>query len=112
MVQKQFKSLLYEKSDDDKVATIILNQFNAIDTNLLQDIRSAIRLANSDNDVHCIVIKGNGHRFCGGYDLKIWAEDARRGATGGSRDVREGYDTPPGLCHDEGKCRMIRRALS
>jgi enoyl-CoA hydratase len=90
-----FKSILYNTSPDGKVAYIILNRpahFNAIDTHLPADIRAAVRLANQDNQVHCIVIKGNGAGFCGGYDLNLWAADATRGKTGGSQDVSKGYD--------------------
>ena len=91
----RFETVLYELSPNNKVATITLNrpqQFNAIDTRLPHDLRAAVKLANSDPAVHCIVLKGNGPGFCGGYDLKRSAENAQRGSTGGSQDVTKGYD--------------------
>lgn len=88
-------SVLYETSPDGKVAYIILNRpsaYNAIDSTLPQNLRAAIRTANADPNIHCIVVKGNGPGFCGGYDLALSAEGAERGATAGSQDVRRGYD--------------------
>jgi enoyl-CoA hydratase len=95
MEHGQFKSIIYETSADGKVAYIILNRprhFNAIDQHTPGEIRAAVRLANSDTSVHCIVVKGNGPGFCGGYDLSIYAEHAQRGQTEGSQDLSKGYD--------------------
>lgn len=90
-----FKSILYHTSPDSKVAYITLNRpahLNAIDSNTPIEIRAAVRLANADPSVHCIVIKGAGRGFCGGYDLSIFAEHATRGQTDGSQDLGQGYD--------------------
>ncbi|KAF9888853.1 hypothetical protein FE257_008222 [Aspergillus nanangensis] len=87
--------VLYETSPDGKVAYIILNRpnaYNAIDATLPPHLRAAVRRANADNGVHCIVVKGNGPGFCGGYDLMQAAETAHRGQTNGSQDVSNGYD--------------------
>ncbi|OCT53235.1 3-hydroxybutyryl-CoA dehydratase-like protein, mitochondrial [Cladophialophora carrionii] len=95
MSSQSFSSILYGVSADHKVATITLNRpqhFNAIDSKLPSEIRAAVRLANADAKVHCIVIKGNGPGFCGGYDLNLTAEQAVRGTTEGSQDVSKGYD--------------------
>lgn len=91
----EFKSILYTTSPDGKVAYITLNRpahLNAIDTHMPPEIRAAVRLANSDPSVHCIVIKGSGTGFCGGYDLSIFAQNATRGQTDGSQDLSQGYD--------------------
>jgi enoyl-CoA hydratase len=90
-----FKSILYQTSPDGKIAYIILNRpkhLNAIDSHMPLEIRAAVRLANADPAVHCIVIKGSGRGFCGGYDLNIYAEAAMRGQTEGSQDLSKGYD--------------------
>ncbi|WYZ46075.1 hypothetical protein EsH8_IX_000300 [Colletotrichum jinshuiense] len=87
--------VLYETSEDGLIAYITLNrpgQYNAIDSNMPQAIRAAVQRANADPAVHCIVLKGAGPGFCGGYDLGIYAEKAHRGQTAGSQDVRNGYD--------------------
>ncbi|OAQ82630.1 Enoyl-CoA Hydratase family member [Purpureocillium lilacinum] len=90
-----FKSVQYYTSEDGKVAYITLNrpdQHNAIDQHMPLEIRGAVRIANADPHVHCIVLKGNGRGFCGGYDLKIYAESAQRGQTEGSQDLSRGYE--------------------
>ncbi|KAJ5203981.1 secondary metabolism biosynthetic enzyme [Penicillium cinerascens] len=90
-----FKSLLYNTSADGKVAYITLNrpkQHNAIDQHMPFEIRAAVRLANANPNVHCIVLKGNGRGFCGGYDLDIYAANAERGQTAGSQDLSQGYE--------------------
>ncbi|KAF9639902.1 hypothetical protein BFW01_g11708 [Lasiodiplodia theobromae] len=95
MEEKAFKSILYETSADGKTAFIVLNRpalLNAIDERMPYEIRSAVRRANEDRNVHIIVVKGNGAGFCGGYDLQAYAERAERGQTGGSQDLRNGYD--------------------
>jgi enoyl-CoA hydratase len=34
-------------------------------------LRKAIETANEDDNVHVIVLSGNGRAFCSGYDLSI-----------------------------------------
>lgn len=90
-----FKSVQYYTSEDGKVAYITLNrpdQHNVIDQHMPLEIRGAVRIANADPHVHCIVLKGKGRGFCGGYDLKIYAESAQRGQTEGSQDLSRGYE--------------------
>lgn len=92
---QNFRSVAYSVSADGKVAYITLNRperMNAIDPHLPSELRAAVRLANADNKVHCIVLKGAGKGFCGGYDLVSSAEQAQRGKTGGSQDLTNGYD--------------------
>jgi len=70
-----FQSLTYESAD--RIATITLNRperLNAIDGHMPGEIRRAVALANDDDAVHVIVLKGAGRAFCAGYDLKIYAE--------------------------------------
>lgn len=92
---KSTDSVTYHTSPDGKVAYITLNRpkvFNAIDSTLPPNLRAAVRRANADKNVHCIVLKGNGPGFCGGYDLMLSAQTAERGQTDGSQDVTNGYD--------------------
>ena len=72
----------------DRVATITLDrpeQFNAINDAMPREIRAAVEQAEADDDVHVIVLCGAGPGFCGGYDLKLYAE--RKGAITGSQDM-------------------------
>jgi enoyl-CoA hydratase len=82
----RFETLLYEAKD--RLATITLNRperYNAIERRMPGEIRAAVEAADRDADVHVIVVKGAGPGFCGGYDLKKFAEladgDAGRGQT-------------------------------
>ena len=91
----EFKSLLYSISPDGKIAYITLNrpnQHNAIDQCMPLELRTAVRIANANPNVHCIVLKGTGRGFCGGYDLDIYAANAQRGQTAGSQDLAHGYE--------------------
>jgi enoyl-CoA hydratase len=71
-----------------RVATITLDrpeQLNAINNEMPREIRAAVEQAEADDDVHVIVLRGAGKGFCGGYDLKLYAE--RTGAITGSQDM-------------------------
>ena len=95
MEPESLKSVRYSTSPDGKVATITLNRpshLNAIDAHMPRDILSAVQAANADPRVHCIVVKGAGGGFCGGYDLNVYAAQAQRGSTHGSQDASAGYD--------------------
>lgn len=81
-----FETLIYETRD--RVATITLNRpehFNAIEDAMPRDIRRAVEEAEADPDVHVILLRGAGRGFCGGYDLKHYAE--RKGEVSGSQDM-------------------------
>jgi enoyl-CoA hydratase len=81
-----YRTLLYEAAD--RVATITLNRpehYNAIALGMPGEIRAAVERAEADADVHVIVVRGAGPGFCGGYDLKRYAE--RAGPSGGSQDM-------------------------
>jgi enoyl-CoA hydratase len=83
-----FKTLLYETSD--RVATITLNRperFNAIEGRMPREIRAAVEAADADPDVHVIVVKGAGKGFCGGYDLKRFAERSDGKEYGGGQSM-------------------------
>ncbi|MBW2169846.1 MAG: enoyl-CoA hydratase/isomerase family protein, partial [Deltaproteobacteria bacterium] len=70
-----FNTVTYEA--EDRVATITLNRperFNAINGSMPDDIAAAFAHANEDDTVHVVVLTGAGRGFCGGYDLKEYAE--------------------------------------
>jgi len=71
----KFGTVLYEAKE--RVATITLNRperFNAISETMPEDIAAAFRHADNDDGVHVVVLTGAGRGFCGGYDLKQYAE--------------------------------------
>jgi enoyl-CoA hydratase len=61
-----------------RVARLLLNRperLNAINDDMPREIRAAVEWAESQNDIHVIVVEGAGKGFCGGYDLSETAEE-------------------------------------
>ncbi|WP_410650711.1 crotonase/enoyl-CoA hydratase family protein [Amycolatopsis sp. cmx-4-54] len=75
-----FETLTYRV--EDRKAYLTLNRperLNAINDVMPREIRQAVELANEDDAVRVIVVRGEGRSFCAGYDLKQFAEeDAER----------------------------------
>jgi len=60
-----------------RIARITLNRpdrLNAISESMPGEIRKSVERANADDDIHVVVLKGEGRAFCAGYDLKEYAE--------------------------------------
>ncbi|MEG0938686.1 MAG: crotonase/enoyl-CoA hydratase family protein [Comamonas sp.] len=90
----QFKTLRYEARDRKAYITLSRpDRLNAIDDDMPGEIRAAVELAESDPDVHVIVLSGDGDAFCAGYDLKKFAEDgnSRWNQAGPSWDPIQDY---------------------
>ncbi len=67
----------YER--DERIARITLNRpdvMNAINAEMPPAIAEAVQQAQDDDDVHVIVLSGNGPAFCAGYDLTAYAQAA------------------------------------
>lgn len=67
---KLFESVNYEVIEG--VAHLALNapkKHNAMSGKMLDEIHAAMWEADNDNDVHCVLLKGEGPSFCAGYDL-------------------------------------------
>lgn len=65
-----FENLLYDVRD--RVAYVTLNRpdkVNAMSWALRQELYAALKFAERDPAVGCIVIRGAGKNFCAGYDL-------------------------------------------
>ena len=89
----------YETIDfsiDGAIARITLSRperLNAINTQLVADLRASVIAANDDHAVKVIVLSGAGRAFCAGYDLD-WGtkgEDASQRAMGGMWDPVRDY---------------------
>ncbi len=84
------------------VARITLNRperLNAINRQLIADLRDAVVAAVGDESVRVIVLSGAGRAFCAGYDLD-WgtkAEDATQRALSGQWDPVRDYQ---GMSHN------------
>ncbi len=80
----QLEDVRYEKQG--RIATITLNRpqrLNAISLAMPRELSKAVDAANADDDVHVIVLTGEGRAFCSGYDLIDFAE--REGEQPGSQ---------------------------
>ncbi|RSM63029.1 enoyl-CoA hydratase [Amycolatopsis sp. WAC 01376] len=67
---------------EDRKAYLTLNRperLNAINDVMPGEIRQAVELANEDDAVRVIVVRGEGRSFCAGYDLKQFAEEDAEG---------------------------------
>ena len=67
--------VLYET--DGRIARITLNRpecLNAINDDMPPAIEDAVNRADSDPDIHVMVLAGAGKAFCAGYDLAHYAE--------------------------------------
>jgi len=61
------------------IARIALNRperRNALDQELLTELRDALRAAASDESVRVVLVAGEGKEFCSGMDLRTFADDA------------------------------------
>ncbi|MEM7687553.1 MAG: crotonase/enoyl-CoA hydratase family protein [Pseudomonadota bacterium] len=82
----EYKTLKLETKG--RVATVTLNRperLNAINDEMPGEIRRAIEALDRRDDIHAIVLQGAGKGFCGGYDLKHFAE--RDGEITGSQEM-------------------------
>ena len=60
-----------------RIARLKLNRpekLNAISNSMPADIRRAVEWAEANDDVHVIIVEGEGRAFCAGYDLNEYAE--------------------------------------
>ena len=67
----------YEKKG--KVCEITLNRperINAICIGFPERLKELVERANKDDEIHVIVVKGEGRGFCSGYDLREFAEQS------------------------------------
>ncbi|MDP9237101.1 MAG: crotonase/enoyl-CoA hydratase family protein [Chloroflexota bacterium] len=89
-----FETIDYDVRDG--IARLVLNRperMNAINTQLVADLRRAIAAANDDGSVKVMILSGAGRAFCAGYDLD-WgtkAEDASQKAMSGQWDPVRDY---------------------
>ena len=69
--KQELETLIYEKKD--KICSITLNRpekHNALSYQLLDDIDTALDIAEEDETTNVLVLKANGKSFCSGFDLK------------------------------------------
>lgn len=78
--------VIYEK--DGRIGRIILNRpdvMNAIDLEMPAALERAVQAADSDPDIHVIILSGAGRAFCAGYDLTAFAQ--AKGTNPGVQDM-------------------------
>jgi enoyl-CoA hydratase len=85
-----------EYTTKDAVARIMLNRperLNAINNQMIAELRDAVAQATDDQAIRVIILSGNGRAFCAGYDLD-WgtkAEDATQKSMAGNWDPVRDY---------------------
>ena len=63
------------------IARIALNRpdkLNAINTEMLTELERALDQVEADDNVHCLLVHGNGRAFCAGFDLAAGVAANRR----------------------------------
>jgi enoyl-CoA hydratase len=66
-----------QDTEHPRIARLRLNRpdkLNAINSSMPSDIRNAVAWAEALDEVHVIVLEGEGRAFCAGYDLDEYAE--------------------------------------
>jgi 2-(1,2-epoxy-1,2-dihydrophenyl)acetyl-CoA isomerase len=85
-----FENIIYEKHDG--VATVTLNRPQAMNAFTIQmngELQQALKDADEDKSIRCILLTGAGRGFCAGQDLKGRTPD-QKGSLGAS--LRERYN--------------------
>jgi enoyl-CoA hydratase len=68
--QTQYEDIQYEVEDGRARITLARpKKHNAISQKMLEELEHALWEADDDNDVHCVILRGEGPSFCSGYDL-------------------------------------------
>ncbi len=83
-----YEHIVYEKERGR--ARVVLNRperHNAISGRTSREIHDALWAADADDEVHAVVVKGNGPSFCSGADLRGYEEYPRRSGRGGTRHI-------------------------
>ncbi|WP_027964015.1 enoyl-CoA hydratase-related protein [Halalkalibacillus halophilus] len=71
-----YETILYDEKDG--IATITLNRpkaYNAFTKEMNHEITKALKVANKNKGVRCVVFTGEGKAFCSGQDLQDVDED-------------------------------------
>ncbi|MEX2117662.1 MAG: enoyl-CoA hydratase-related protein [Bacteroidota bacterium] len=84
-----FETLLYSVAED--VCTITMNRpevFNAVNEQMKRELNEAMKSAEKDPSIRCVVIRGAGEKaFCSGQDLK------EHSGKEGKRSLKESLET-------------------
>ena len=106
-----FETLRYEV--DGRVARVTLNRperGNAINTAMPRELEAAVEAADVDPRVHVIALSGAGSGFCGGYDLREFAEGAWEGNEAGADAATSVLDSAAQRRnHDPARCSSLPR---
>ncbi|MGW0592995.1 enoyl-CoA hydratase/isomerase family protein [Streptosporangium sp. NPDC002607] len=65
-----FEHVIYEKSG--KIARLIMNRpekLNALNVKMFEELVAGLKMAEDDDDIKVIILKGNGRSFSTGHDL-------------------------------------------
>ena len=80
MSTSQYETICCDKSRG--VATISLNRpdvLNAVNEKMGEELLDALRTADQDEEVKCVILTGRGRAFCAGEDIQTLRSDYERG---------------------------------
>jgi 2-(1,2-epoxy-1,2-dihydrophenyl)acetyl-CoA isomerase len=80
MSTSQYETICYEKSEG--VVTVSLNRpdvLNAVNEKMGEELLDALRAADQDEEVRCVILTGRGRAFCAGEDIQALRSDYERG---------------------------------
>jgi enoyl-CoA hydratase len=70
-----YKYVLLDKVGTTAVVTLNRpEKLNALSVTLREELIHAMKTAEADSEVHCVVLKGAGRAFCSGYDISVNAD--------------------------------------
>jgi 2-(1,2-epoxy-1,2-dihydrophenyl)acetyl-CoA isomerase len=75
-----YETVVYEKSEG--IVTLTLNRpdvLNAVNEKMGQELLDALRQAERDPEVRCLIITGRGRAFCSGEDIQALRSDYEHG---------------------------------
>ena len=96
----EFETVKIIKDTENFVTTLLMNRppLNLMNSQLLDDLRSALELLVDDNDTRVILLKGAANCFSGGFDMASGlydsAWDVKKGVVKGQRTFKRFRDIP------------------
>lgn len=81
----QYEFIIYEPEHEDGIARLTLNRpevLNAFHLPMVDEINEALRDAENDDKVVCVVLRGAGRAFCVGRDFKYSGELQKQDSAG------------------------------
>jgi len=90
---KNYKTI--EIKNENRIGVISLNRpqvMNAINEEMVNEVTKAMRQMNDDENIACIILKGNGRCFSAGFDMKETSQKAIKGEAQWKKELTKDYN--------------------